>query len=205
MLKEYKLHATTRQDIGKGASRRLRHGDKIPAIVYGAQKEPQSIVIEHREFMHSLEDESFYTSILTLEIDGKEEKVVLKDLQRHPFKPRLTHADFYRINESEKLTMLIPVHFVGEDVAVGVKIGGGIVFRLMNEVTVRCLPKDLPENITVDISKLELDETLHLSDLIASEGVEFLDLTHGENKPVVTITIPEDKSTSSNANETTSA
>lgn len=203
MLKEYKLHAVARQDVGKGASRRLRHGDKVPAIVYGANKEPQSVVLEHREVMHSLEDESFYTSILTLDVDGKEEKVILKDLQRHPYKPRITHADFYRINESEKLTMLIPIHFIGEDVAVGVKIGGGVIFRLLNEVTVRCLPKDLPENVTVDISKLELDETLHLSDLVAPAGVEFLDLVHGEDKPVVTISIPEDKSASATT-ETTS-
>jgi len=190
MAKEYKLQATARKDVGKGASRRLRRAEQVPAIIYGVGKEAQSISLNHRMLARALEDESFYARILDIDIDGTLEKVVLKDLQRHPFKPRLTHVDFLRVSETEKLTMLISLHFVGEDVAPGVKIDGGIVSHLLAEVTVRCLPKHLPEYITVDVSKATLNQTIHLSDLLLPTGVELVDLAHGENKPVVAIHIP---------------
>ena len=190
MAKEFKIQATVRQDVGKGASRRLRGAEQVPAIVYGIGKESQTITLNHKMMMRALEDESFYARILDLEIDGKTEKVVLKDLQRHPYKPRLTHVDFLRISEAEKLTMLIPLHFMGEDVAPGVKIDGGIVSHLLSEATVRCLPKHLPEFITVDVSQLNLNQTVHLSNLQLPPGVELVNLIHGEDKPVVTIHIP---------------
>lgn len=190
MVTEFQLKATVRKDVGKGASRRLRRTDQVPAIVYGVGKDSQAIVVDHRTMMRSLEDESFYTRVLTLNIDGKNERVVLKDLQRHPYKPRLVHVDFLRISETEKLTMLIPLRFIGEDVAPGVKIGSGVVSHLLSEVMARCLPKDLPEFITVDVSQLDLNQTIHLSDLQLAGGVELVDLAHGEDKPVVTIHIP---------------
>lgn len=190
MAKEFQLKATARKDVGKGASRRLRRADQIPAIVYGIDKEPQSVVVDHKAMAKALEDEGFYTRVLSLDVDGKAERVVLKDLQRHPYKPRLTHIDFLRISETEKLTMLIPLHFVGEDVAPGVKIDGGIVSHLLSDITVRCLPKHLPEYITVDVSQTTLNQTIHLSNLQLPTGVELVDLAHGEDKPVLTIHIP---------------
>jgi large subunit ribosomal protein L25 len=188
--KNFTLQATARADVGKGASRRLRHAEQVPAIVYGTSKPAQTIMLVHNLVAHALKEESFYTKILTLEIDGQSERVVLKDLQRHPFKAQITHMDFQRISDTEKLTMRIPLHFVGADVAPGVKIDGGIVAHLLSEVEVRCLPKDLPEYIQVDISNLALNQSLHLSDVKVAEGVELVDLAHGENKSVVNIHIP---------------
>lgn len=186
----FSLNAIARHDVGKGASRRLRHAESVPAVVYGAGKGPQSITLSHRELSRALENEAFYSHILDLNNGKHSEKVVLKDLQRHPYKPRIMHADFLRISATEKLTMHIPLHFIGGDVAPGVKLGGGVVAHLMPDVEVRCLPADLPEYISVDISKLELNQTLHLADLPLSKGVEIPALSHGENKPVVTIYIP---------------
>jgi len=190
MKTTFTLSAEARNDVGKGASRRLRRAGKVPAIIYGTGKEPKTVCIDHTALLRALENESFYSRILTLATDGKEEKVVLKDLQRHPYKPRILHLDLLRISESEKLSMRIPLHFKGGDVAPGVKLGGGLVSHLINEVEIRCLPADLPEFIEVDLSKLELNQALHLSDLQLTKGVELVDLLHGENKTVVTVYIP---------------
>ena len=184
------LEAESRTDIGKGASRRLRRDDKVPAIIYGAHAAPQNVSLEHNKINRALENEAFYTKILTLNIDGKPEKVVLKSLQRHPYKPRIAHVDFQRISATEKIIMRIPLHFVGSDVAPGVKQAGGIVSHLMSQVEVRCLPADLPEFIEVDLSKLELNQTVHLSNLALPKNVEIISLAHKEDKPVATIYIP---------------
>lgn len=190
MARNFTLSATARNDVGKGASRRLRRASQVPAIVYGTDREPQAITLMHNAVINALKEEAFYSHILSLTIDGKEEKVVLRDLQRHHFKPQILHIDFQRISETEKLTMLVPLHFIGGDVAPGVKMDGGIVAHLITEVDIRCLPKDLPEFITVDISQLRLNQTLHFSDLQLQSGVELVDLVHGENKSVVTVYIP---------------
>ena len=189
-MTKFELNATSRSDVGKGASRRLRRDDKVPAIVYGAHQNPKNICLEHNQINLALENEVFYTKILALNIDGKSEQVVLKSLQRHPFRPRILHVDFLRISATEKIIMRIPLHFTGTDVAPGVKQSGGIVSHLMSQVEIRCLPADLPEFIGVDLSKLELNQTVHLSDLILPRGVEIIDLTHKEDKPVATIYIP---------------
>jgi len=189
-MTKFELTATNRKDVGKGASRRLRHNDQVPAIIYGAHMQPQMICVDHNKISKALENEAFYTTILTLNVDGKSEQVVLKNLQRHPYKPRLLHLDFQRISATEKITMRIPLHFTGSDVAPGVKQAGGIVSHLMSQVEVRCLPKDLPEFIAVDLSHLELNQTVHLSNLTLPQGIEIIDLTHKEDKPVATIYIP---------------
>lgn len=186
----FKLTATARKDIGKGASRRLRHSGNIPAIVYGAGQEPTTVCLQHNEVQMALANEAFYSHILTLDIDGKTEKVVLRDLQRHPYLPRLLHLDLQRISATEKLTMRIPLHFLGGAMAPGVKLSGGLISHLMTEVEVRCLPADLPEFIDADLSKLELNQALHLSELPLPKGVEIVDLAHGEDKPVATVYIP---------------
>lgn len=190
MKQTFVINALARDDKGKGASRRLRHADKVPGIVYGAGKEPTSIVVEHNALSKLLTHEAFYTQILDLDISGNKEQVILRDLQRHPFKPRITHLDLQRISATEKIIMRIPLHFVGGDIAPGVKLGGCSISHLMSDTEVRCLPKDLPEFIEVDLSKLGINQTVHLSDLKLSSAIEILSLTHGEDKPLATAYTP---------------
>lgn len=205
MKDAFVIVASARGDLGKGASRRLRHAGKVPGIVYGSGKNPAAITADHNTIYRALQNEAFYSRILTLDIDGKQEKVILRDLQRHPFKPRILHMDLQRISATEKLTMRIPLHFKGGDVAPGVKLGGGLVSHLMPEVEVRCLPADLPEFIEVDLSALELNQAVHLSELKLGKGVELVELLHGEDKPVATVYIPraqvEEETTAPAANE----
>jgi len=191
MKVNFSVKAETRTDVGKGASRRLRHTNKIPGVIYGAGKDAVSLTMSHDEMFHHLEQEAFYSHILGINIDGKEERAVLKDIQRHPGKPKILHIDFQRISETDKLHMHVPLHFVGESASPGVK-GGGLTSHLMNRVDVACLAKDLPEFIEVDVSQLDLGESLHLTDIKLPEGVEIPSLAHGEdhNLPIVSIHTP---------------
>lgn len=178
----FEVEAEVRTDAGKGASRRLRHAGKVPAIVYGADKKPVSITLDHNKFIRHLEEEAFYSHILELKIDGKKSQVVLKDLQRHPASDfRIMHADFLRVKAGQALTMVVQLHFIGEDVAPGVK-SGGVVSHLMTDVEVSCLPKDLPEYIEIDITTLELDASIHLTEIILPKGVELTALSHGQKE-----------------------
>ncbi len=179
MSASFNIEAETRTDLGKGASRRLRHTEKFPAVVYGAGKDPVSLTIDHKKFLHNLENEAFYSHILNLSIDGKDEQVVLKDLQRHPAKIAVMHADFLRVSANEKLHMNVPLHFINEEAGPGAK-EGGLVTHSMTEVEIACLPKDLPEFLEVDCSTLELDKSLHMSDITLPAGVEIVELSHGE-------------------------
>lgn len=190
MTNNLKLTVEVRTDMGKGASRRLRHADKIPAVIYGAGKEPQILTLNLNEVTKALENEEFFSQIIDLNIAGKTEPVVLKDLQRHSYKAKVTHIDFMRIKASEKITMPIPLHFIGEDVAPGIK-QGGIVSHSISEVEVKCLPADLPKYIEVDMSNLELNNIIHLSDLKLPKNVEITELAQGEGHdlPVATIHI----------------
>jgi len=185
----FELDAEVRTDTGKGASRRLRHANKVPAIMYGGGDDPVSLTMEHNKIANALENEAFYSHILTINVDGKGIKAVLRDLQRHPARPTILHADFQRINENEKLHMHVPLHFINEDVAVGVKEQGGLIQHNAVEVEISCLPKDLPEYIEVDVTALELGHSLHLSDLTLPEGVEVVALSHGDDhdQPIVSI------------------
>jgi large subunit ribosomal protein L25 len=187
---KFEIAADFRHDLGKGASRRLRREEKVPAIVYGGGKNPTALVLKHKDIVKSLENEAFYSRILSLKTETDTERVILKDVQRHPFKPRILHVDFQRVRADEKLHMNIPLHFTGGDKAPGVKEAGGIVSHILNDVEVACLPDDLPENIEVDLSDLQLNQILHLSDLKLPAGVEIIALAHGDDKPVVSIHIP---------------
>ncbi len=193
MTTAFVFEAKSRSDEGKGASRRLRRDGMVPAVVYGGHKEPKSLMLEHREVAKHLENDAVYSHILELRIDGakKGEQVILKDMQRHPFKPFVMHMDFQRVSANEKLRVHVPLHFHGEETAPGVKAGGMVSHSLI-EVEVSCLPKDLPEAIDVDVSAMELNQTLHLTDLNIPEGVELVELSHGEghDQPVATITLP---------------
>src|SRR5210317_468800 len=189
MNDDFDLIAEIREDQGKGASRRLRHQGKVPAIIYGAGRPSRALVFDHNRVIQQLENESFYSSVLNIKVGEKSQAAILKDVQRHPAKPLVMHMDFQRIVEDQEIKMSVPLHFIGEDVAVGVKQGGGAVSHLMNEVDIICLPKHLPEFIDVDITDLELDEMLTLSDIKLPEGVSIPALAQGpeQDRPVVSI------------------
>ncbi len=191
MSEDFDLVAEIRQGQGKGASRRLRRDGKVPAIIYGAGRPPRALTFEHNRVIQQLENESFYSSILNIKVGGKSQAAIVKDIQRHPAKRVVLHMDFQRIVEDEKIRMNVPIHFVGGDVAPGVKSEGGSVSQLMTDVEVTCLPRDLPEYFEVDISGLGLNEMLHLSNLTVPEGVEIVGLSHGEghDQPIVNISI----------------
>lgn len=189
----FELTVEARSDVGKGASRRLRReASRLPAIIYGADKKPEMISLSQDDLMHALENEAFYSHILTLNKGNEKESVVLKALQRHPYKKKILHADFLRIKENEELQMLIPLHFMGEESAPGVKIAGGRASHHMTEVEVRCLPGDLPEFINVDMSALELNDSISLSQLQLPKGVKLVDLIHDaeDDLSVATISAP---------------
>jgi len=187
---KFEIEATVRHEIGKGASRRLRHQAKVPGVVYGGGKAPVSVTFEQNKMNKALSVEAFYSHILTLKTGTESERVVLKDVQRHPFKPMLLHLDFQRVRADEKLHMHIPLHFQGGALAPGVKDAGGLVSHIMSDVEVSCLPDDLPEYLELDISGMELNQILHLSDIKLPKGVEIVALTHGNDKPVVSVHLP---------------
>lgn len=194
MAAKINLTAEERLKTGKRASRRLRRGDKVIATIYGAQKPPASIKLEFKNVLKALEDPAFYSSILTLHVDKQpEEKVVVKAIHRHPYKSQIIHMDFLRIDPKEKLTMMVPLSFKGETLAPGVK-AGGVVSRLINEIEIRCLPADLPENIEVDLSGLEMGQYFYLSNLKLPTGVELIAFTHGNveehNQPIANVHEP---------------
>lgn len=183
----FELTAELRSDTGKGASRRLRRANRVPGIIYGMGKEPTPVAFSHDELQRALQHEAFYAHVLTVKLGDQSEKAVLRDVQRHPAKPLILHIDLQRVSESEKIRVHVPFHFLGADVAPGVKQGGGMVFHAMVDAEVECLPKDLPEFINVDVSNLNLGESIHLSEIKLPEGVVFVELAHGHDPVVVTI------------------
>lgn len=186
------VEATVRHDSGKGASRRLRREKKVPGVVYGGKKEAVSLSLEHKDIAKSLQNEAFYSHILTLNTDKESDMVILKDVQRHPYKPVIMHVDFLRVSKDEKLHMHVPLHFIGEDKAPGIK-EGGVASHIMSDVEIACLPANLPEFIEVDVSTLNMNEILHLSDLKLPNGVELVALGHDDDKPVVSIHMPREE------------
>ena len=191
MSVDFILNAEARNDMGKGASRRLRRTGKVPAVMYGASKEPTSISLKHNELVHQLENEAFFSHILTVKLNGKDESAILKDLQRHPGKPVILHVDLQRVSATEKIRVNVPLHFINEATAPGVR-EGGLVTHSITEAEVACLPKDLPEYIEVDLGNLELNAIFHLSDIVPPSGVELVELSHGEghDQPVASIHMP---------------
>ncbi len=187
---QIEISASKRTLQGKGASRRLRGSGKVPGIIYGGDSQAQAIELDHNNLYHKLKLEAFHASILSLDLDGKKEQVLLRDLQMHPFKLQVQHIDFQRVDPNKKVHMKVPLHFINADIAPGVKVSGGIVSHILSELDVSCLPKDLPEFISVDLSNLTSISSLHLSDLSLPQGVEIPALIRGENLPVATIIIP---------------
>jgi len=179
MAISFELNAESRTDTGKSASRRLRHAGKIPAIIYGGGTDPQSLTLSHNEVLRNLENEAFYSHILSIKIDGKETRAILRDLQRHPSRYMVLHMDLQRVREDEKLKTSVPLHFLGEEDAPGVK-EGGLVMHDLTELEVECFPRDLPEFIAVDVSELEIGDSIHLSGVTVPEGVTLLELERGD-------------------------
>ena len=192
-MNEFELVAEVRTDVGKGASRRLRRDGKLPDVVYGTGKAVNMITLQHNAVMHNLEHEAFYSQILSLKVGGKTESVVLKDLQRHPYKRSVLHMDLLRVDANETLTMRIPLHYINEEKCLGVKNEGGVISHLMTDIDIVCLPKNLPEYIEVDMLEVNLNDTLHLSDLKLPEGVEIHSLLHGGDaaQPVASVQAPK--------------
>ena len=206
---DFSLDAEPRDDLGKGASRRLRRTGRVPAILYGAGKEPENISLDHNKIIHELSNEGIYSHILTINLSGKKQKVILRDLQRHPAKPVVLHMDFLRVSDDQEIHMHVPLHFLGEDTCPGVKQEGGQVSHQMIEVEVTCLPKNIPEFIEVDVSELSIGDAIHLSELKLPEGVILTALTHGEghdqqvvNVHVTKVAVEEEPTTEAEAEDT---
>jgi len=174
------LNATLREDKGKGASRRLRHAKILPAIVYGSGKDSVSITLQQKDVQYRLPDESFYSQVLSLNIEGKAEDVLIRDIQHHPYKMEVMHMDFIRVDAKKVVHVFSQLHFIGEDDAPGIKTEDGVVNHVVTEVELECLPKNIPEFIEVDLSEMHIGDVVHLSDLKLPKGVEVLALKQGE-------------------------
>jgi large subunit ribosomal protein L25 len=174
------LNAELRNDMGKGASRRLRHANKLPGILYGAGKTPVNLTLEQKDMQYHLHNEAFYTQIITLNVGGSKEDVLLKDLQHNPARMDIMHVDFARVDAARAVHIHVPLHFVNQDIAPGVKLESGVISHVITDVEVVCLPNDIPEYIEVDLSGMHVGDILHLSDLKMPANVEVLALKQGE-------------------------
>jgi large subunit ribosomal protein L25 len=185
------IAATTRKTQGTGASRRLRHANRVPGIVYGTG-EATMIDLDHNTLYYALRNEAFHASVLTLDLDGKKESVLLRDFQMHPFKPIALHIDMQRVDKNKKIHMRVPLHFINADICVGVKAGGGVVQHIINDLEILCLPDDLPEYIEVDVTNLQVAHSMHVNDLVFPKGVEPIPRWKKENPGVVTVQLPKE-------------
>lgn len=181
--------AFPRAGEGRGASRRLRHAGKAPGIVYGGTTAPTPIELDHNALIHALKNEAFHASILTMKLGGASQEVLLRDVQMHPYRAQVLHIDFQRVDANKKIHMKVPLHFVNAEVSPAVKLGGAIVSHILNELDISCLPKDLPEFITVDLATLETSHPIKVSGLKLPAGVTAV--THGKDPTVVTAVVPK--------------
>ncbi|GAB3360752.1 50S ribosomal protein L25/general stress protein Ctc [Lysobacter tyrosinilyticus] len=186
-MSEHKISATGREAAGKGASRRLRRAASIPAVLYGGTAAPQSIQLDHEKTWLASQNEWFYSSILSLELDGKVQKVLLRDIQRHPYKQIIMHLDFQRVDENQALRAKVPLHFLNQEKSVAGKTAGVVITHELNEVEVSCLPKDLPEFIEIDLGSLAVGGIVHLSELKLPKGVEIPELKLGKEHDVAIV------------------
>lgn len=187
MATQHEIKATGRKDEGKGASRRLRRASQVPAILYGAQQDPVSIQLVHNDVLLASQHEWFYSSILSLNLDGSAQKVLLRDMQRHPYKAQIMHIDFQRVSENEAIRVSVPLHFLNQEKSPAGKTGGVVIMHELNEVEISCLPRDLPEFIEVDLIQLKEGDVLHLSDLKLPSGVEIPELKLGKEHDVAIV------------------
>ena len=187
-----KVIAFARKEQGSGASRRLRNAGQTPGIIYGGTSAPANITLDHNALYHALKKETFHSSILDLEVDGKVEQVLLRDFQMHAFRQLVLHADFQRVDASQKIHVKVPLHFVNAEISPAVKLGSAIISHVLSDLDISCLPKDLPEFVEVDLSGLEVGHSIHLSDLKLPQGVTAV--IHGQGNPTIaTASIPAGK------------
>ncbi|MDP5064467.1 MAG: 50S ribosomal protein L25/general stress protein Ctc [Haliea sp.] len=208
MSDQFELYAEVREDLGKGASRRLRRlADQVPAIIYGGEKAPQPLTIIRKDLEKSLENEAFFSHVLLLNIGGKKEKVILKDLQRHPARNSVTHADFLRVNENVAIKVHVPIHFLNEQTCHGVKVQGGMIQHQANDIEVLCLPTDIPEFIAVDMADVKTGDIIHLSDIALPAGVVSVALSLGEDHDlaIASVVAPKGGSDSEGSSEDSSS
>ena len=189
---ELSFNAVKRETQGSSASRRLRIAGNTPGIVYGANQQPTSIELNHKDLFYALQKEEFHSSILDMNLDGKVEKVLLRDYQMHPYKRVVMHVDFQRIDVNIPIVMNVPIHFHGEETSPAVKTAGGLVTHVQNQVEVRCLPANLPKFIEFDLSKLELGQSIHAKDLVLPEGVSLSISAENENTVLVIVAAAKD-------------
>ena len=194
MSTNFTINAKSREDTGKGASRRLRRqSGEVPAIIYGGKKHAEKISILHKDITKALENEAVYSSIISLSVDGKAEDTIIKDIQRHPAKQVILHLDFLRVSETTKLQTRVPLNFLNEDICIGVKMGGGLIAHTMTDIEVSCLPKDLPESIDVDMEQIDVGQIVHLSDIKMPSGVESVSLSQGAEYDLTVATVNKQK------------
>jgi len=186
----FEISAEPRNDQGKGASRRLRHSGKVPAILYGAHAEPTRLALEHHKVLALSADEKFYSSIISINVGGQKQPAIVKDVQMHPARTAVMHIDLQRVMENEKIRLHLPIHFRGAAASPGVKTQGGVISHHMADIEVVCLPKDLPEFVELDLSAMNLNESLYVTDLKVPAGVTISALAHGANPPVVSVHAP---------------
>ena len=194
MSTNFVINARSREDTGKGASRRLRRqSGEVPAIIYGGKKHAEKISILHKDITKALENEAVYSSIISLAVDGKAEDTIIKDIQRHPAKQVILHLDFLRVSKTTKLQTRVPLNFLNEDICVGVKMGGGLIAHTMTDIEVSCLPKDQPESIDVDMEQIDIGQIVHLSDIKMPSGVESVSLSQGAEYDLTVATVNKQK------------
>ena len=190
MGKSFEIGAESRKDQGKGASRRLRHAGKVPAILYGGKGEPLNITLDQRKLQTVIDDERFYSSIISVSLDGASQPAIVKDVQMHPARSIVLHVDLQRVLADQPIRLHVPIHFLNAATSPGVKTQGGLVSHLKSDVEVLCLPKDLPEALEIDMGKMELNDTLYLRDIPLPAGVTLPELSQNRNPPVVAIHAP---------------
>jgi len=187
---KFEINAETRAGSGRSDSRKLRRLGRVPAIIYGGGQDPSSVTLDSNSLSRQMDLEAFYTSILNIKVGKDTQPVVVKEVQRHPAKSSVMHLDFQRVVADEEITMTVPIHFVGEAAAIGVKEQGGVIEHAITDVEISCLPANLPEFLELDVSGLQLNEILHLSDIKYPDGVSSVQLGHGHDQPVVAIHPP---------------
>ncbi|MFP6817359.1 MAG: 50S ribosomal protein L25/general stress protein Ctc [Pseudomonadales bacterium] len=190
MSQQIEIHAELRVDVGRGASRRLRRqAEKVPGIIYGGTDDPLPLTMSSIELAKVMKQESFYSQILSVILDGKGQQALVRDLQRHPATEKVMHIDFLRISADRAIQVFVPLHFIGEDKCLGVREGGGSIIHNVTEVEVSCLPGDLPEYLEVFMALVELHQTVRLSDLAVPEGVTIVALAHGPERDVSVVSV----------------
>lgn len=198
---DFVVNAQARSEEGKGASRRLRRTNLVPAIIYGGDKEPQSLSLKLNETVKHLENEAFYAHVLVIDVDGDKQEAILRDVQRHPVRQTPMHLDFMRIVKGQEMTKRVPLHYINEESSVGVKTDGGIPNTILSDITISCIPSKLPEYIEVDVAEVAAGQSLHLSDITLPEGVTIPELAQGEDHDLVIFAIEKKKAVQEDSEE----